>query len=119
MRPNPLIPTPPLFPKHPNIRILDNLQLMLLLPSIKVLVERGGRQLDRLGDQASEVERDLAHLLHVRREYSPKFRQHIRRRPLVRREQVVVQRGVLSRERMVGRQVDLLAVVCGAGCYFG
>ena len=118
VRPNPLIPILALLPQDPDIRILDNLELMLLV-LVKVPVERVRGQLDRLGDQTGKKDGDVAHLAHVFREGVPEPGQHLLGRPLVRPQQVVVQGGCGRRRRVLGREVDLLAVVDGAGGYLG
>lgn len=93
MRPNALIPFFPFFTEGPNIRVLDNLELVLLvLTLVKVLVESVGGKLDCLSDQAGEVDGDLAHLVHVLCKNLAEFGQHFCGRPLVGRQQVVVQR---------------------------
>jgi hypothetical protein len=114
MRPNALIPLLPLPLQRAHVRVLDNLQLVLLV-LVKVLIERIRRQFDGLGNQASEVDGNLAHALHVVGIHLAKLGQHGRRRPLVGPQQVVVDGRTFWRRRVLGRQVDLLAVVDGAG----
>jgi len=82
--------------QHAHVGILDNLELVLLV-GVKVLVEGTARQLDGLGNQAGEVDRDVAHALHVLGEDGPKAGQHVWRRPLIWRQQVVVPRCVRAR----------------------
>jgi hypothetical protein len=100
MRPNTLVPSLAGRPKHADVGVLDNLELVLLI-RVKVLVEGVARQLDGLGDQAGEVDGDVAHPPHVLGEDGPEVGQHLRRRPLVRREQVVVPGSVCARERVL------------------
>lgn len=93
MRPHALIPFLPFLPQCPNIRVLDNLQLVLLVFTlIKVLVEGIGGELDRFRDQTSKVDGDLAHLVHVVGKDLAEGWKHLGRGPLVGCEQVVMQR---------------------------
>lgn len=85
MWPNPLVPVLARRAEHAHVRVLDNLELVLLV-GVKVLVKRAARQLDGLSDEAGKVHGDLAHALHVLGEHAPEAGEHLWRRPLVRRQ---------------------------------
>lgn len=117
MRPNALVAALALGTQHPDVWVLDDLELVLLV-GVEVLVEGVARQLDGLGDQAGEVDGDVAHALHVLGEDGAELGQDFGGRPLVGRQQVVVQRRIRPRQRVLGREVDLFPVVDFAGCDF-
>jgi hypothetical protein len=77
VRPNALVPALALGTQHAHVRVLDNLELVLLVP-VKVLVEGVAWQLDGLGYQAREIDRDVAHALHVLSENGPEVGEHLR-----------------------------------------
>ena len=118
VRPNALVSDLPCCVQHADVGVFDNLQLVLLV-GLEVLVEGIAGQLDGLGNQAGEIHGDPAHPLYVLGEDGPEVGQHVRRRPLVWCEQVVVPRRIRARGWVLGRDVDLLTVVDGTGSDFG
>ena len=69
------------------------------------------RSPNSLGDQRREEDADVAHTRHVIFEYGAEARQQCSARPLVRREQAVVERRGWGRHGMRRREVQLFAVV--------
>lgn len=74
-----------------RVRVPHHLELVLLAPAgVKVPVKGPRRQPDGLGDQRREGDADPPHGRHVLGERRSEPGEHGRRRPLVRREQVVM-----------------------------
>jgi hypothetical protein len=90
----------------------------VLLVRVEEAIEGGGRHTERLGDERGEEHAELAQAGNVLLEDGAEVRQVCGRGPLVRRQQVVVQRLFRAGDGVGRREVELLSVIGVAGCCF-
>jgi len=97
--------------------ILDEFELMLLV-GVEEAVEGSRRQADGFDQERGEESADVGQAAYVLLNSWAEAREMCSGRPLVGREEVMVQRRGGRGDGMRRREIDLLAPVCGAGCGF-
>lgn len=88
----------------------------MLLGFVKELIERIRGQADSFCDERYKLDANGSHLKHVFFIYRPESRNCFFVRPLVRREEVVVERSRCIGDRMSRGEVNLFSPVCLEAC---